>query len=396
MVLNLRKRFRRAAPAIAIVLAFLVGGVSLWQALGIVSHLRSEARNQTRIFGSIVAALQDTTPELQTDQLVAIVRQITATGLPLILTGPSGNVTVCANLPIEPDPCAVATGDFGDPRILTVARDLAQSNPPLRTPDSSRIYFGSTAAGRQLTLLAVLQLAVLAIAVTAGVWGYRSAAHRHRDRLWVAMARESAHQLGTPLMSVAAWIERLRDAEPDTKRIAKHLRADLDRLERVASRFERIGRPARQERVGIGSLTARVATYFEPRLPRHANKIALTVDAPSAGPMVSGDPVLLEWAVEALIRNSIDALSGRGGRIDAVVRREGEMVTLIVQDDGPGIGIEVRDTLFEPGVTTKSGGWGIGLALASRIIEDVHGGHLRFESPEKGARFVAELPALVG
>ena len=146
----------------------------------------------------------------------------------------------------------------------------------------------------------------------------------------------------------------------------------------------------------MGSLTARVATYFEPRLPRHANKIALSVDAPSAGPMVSGDPVLLEWAVEALIRNSIDAFSGRGGRIDAIVRREGSMVTLVVEDDGPGVGIEVRDSLFEPGISTKSGGWGIGLALASRIIEDVHGGRLRFESVEGGARFVAELPALVG
>jgi signal transduction histidine kinase len=146
----------------------------------------------------------------------------------------------------------------------------------------------------------------------------------------------------------------------------------------------------------MGSLTARVATYFEPRLPRHANKIALSVDAPSAGPMVSGDPVLLEWAVEALIRNSIDALSGRGGRIDAIVRREGSMVTLVVEDDGPGVGIEVRDSLFEPGISTKSGGWGIGLALASRIIEDVHGGRLRFESIERGARFVAELPAFVG
>ena len=396
MVRSLGKRFRRAAPTIAVVLAFVVGGVSLWQALGIVSHLRSEARSQTRIFGSIVAALQDTTPELQTNQLVAIVRQITETGLRLVLTDPSGNVTVCANLLLEPNPCAPATGNLGDPRILAVARDLAQFNPPLTTPDSGRIYFGSTEAGRQLTLLAVLQLAVLAVAVSAGVWGYRSAAHLHRDRLWVAMARESAHQLGTPLMSVAAWIERLRDAEPDTKKIAKHLRADLDRLERVASRFERIGRPARQERVGMGSLTARVATYFQPRLPRHANRIALTVDAPSAGPMVSGDPVLLEWAVEALVRNSIDALSGRGGRIDAVVRREGEMVILIIEDDGPGIGIEVRDTLFEPGVTTKSGGWGIGLALANRIIEDVHGGRLRFESIDKGARFVAELPALVG
>lgn len=396
MVRSLGKRFRRAAPIIALTLAAVVGGVSLWQALEIVSHLRSEARNQTRIFGSIVAALQDTTPELQTDQLVTTVRQITETGLPLILTDRSGTVTVCANLSIDPDPCDLASGNLGDPRILTVAQDLAQSNPPLMTPDSGQIYFGTTAAGRQLTLLAVLQLAVLAMAVFAGIWGYRSAAHLHRDRLWVAMARESAHQLGTPLMSVAAWIERLRDAKPDTKKIAKHLRADLDRLERVAQRFERIGRPARQERVGMGSLTARVATYFQPRLPRHANKIALSVNARSAGPMVSGDPVLLEWAVEALVRNSIDALSGRGGRIDASVSREGDMVRLVVEDDGPGIGIEVMDTLFEPGITTKSGGWGIGLALASRIIEDVHGGRLRFEPIENGARFVAELPALVG
>ena len=393
---SLGKRFRRAAPIIALTLAAVVGGVSLWQALEIVSHLRSEARNQTRIFGSIVAALQDTTPELQTDQLVTTVRQITETGLRLILTDRSGNVTVCANLSIEPDPCDLASGNLGDPRILSVAQDLAQSNPPLMTPDSGQIYFGTTAGGRQLTLLAALQLAVLAMAVFAGIWGYRSAAHLHRDRLWVAMARESAHQLGTPLMSVAAWIERLRDVDPDTKKIAKHLRADLDRLERVAQRFERIGRPARQERVGMGSLTARVANYFQPRLPKHANQIALSVNAPSAGPMVSGDPVLLEWAVEALVRNSIDALSGRGGRIDASVSREGDRVRLVVEDDGPGVGIEVMDTLFEPGITTKSGGWGIGLALANRIIEDVHGGHLRFESIENGARFVAELPALVG
>jgi signal transduction histidine kinase len=396
MVRSIGKRFRRAAPIVALSLAAVVGGVSLWQALQIVTHLGSEARSQTRIFGSIVAALQAPTPELQTDRLFATVLEIRETGLPLILTDRAGNVSVCANLALEPDPCDLASGDLADPRILIVARDFAQSNAPVVTPDSSQIYFGSTESARQLTLLAVLQLTVLAVAVFAGIWGYRSAAHLHRDRLWVAMARESAHQLGTPLMSVAAWIERLRDVEPDTKKIAKHLRADLDRLERVAQRFERIGRPARQERVGMGSLTARVATYFEPRLPRHANKIAFSVHAPSAGPMVSGDPVLLEWAVEALIRNSIDALSGRGGCIDATVSREGDRVRLVVEDDGPGVGIEVMDTLFEPGITTKSGGWGIGLALANRIFEDVHGGQLRFESIESGARFVAELPALVG
>ena len=397
MVRRLGKRLRRAAPTIALTLAFVVGGISLWQALGIVSHLRSEARDQTRIFGRIVGALTDTTPEIQMNQLLEITAQIRETGMPLVLMNRSGAVMLCANMTFEPDPCDPGVDqNLNDPRVVKLARDLAASNLPLMNADSSQIYFGSTPAGRQLTMLAVLQLAVLVVAVFAGVWGYRAAAHSHRDRLWIAMARESAHQLGTPLMSAAAWIERLRDEQPDTKKIAKYLRADLDRLERVAQRFERIGRPARRERVGMGSLTARVATYFEPRLPRHANKIALSVDAPSAGPMVSGDPVLLEWAVEALIRNSIDALSGRGGRIDAIVRREGNMVTLVVEDDGPGVGIEVRDSLFEPGISTKSGGWGIGLALASRIIEDVHGGRLRFESIEGGARFVAELPALVG
>ena len=389
------RRLRRIAPAISLGLALAVGGISLWQAWRIVSHLRSEARDTTRIYGSIIGVLNDPDP-VRTADLVEIVREITATGIPLVVTDSTGNVTACANLQIDPDPCLPTSPNFRDPRIAAFANELGRANPPVINPDGLRIYFGATDLGRRLTWLAVFQLAVLTVAVLAGIWAFRAAAHLHRDRLWVAMARESAHQLGTPLMSAAAWIERLRDEQPDTKKIAKHLRADMHRLERVAQRFERIGRPARQERVGMGSLTARVANYFAPRLPRHANKIALRVDARSAGPIVMGDPVLLEWAVEALIRNSIDALSGRGGRIDARVKLEGKTVSVIVEDDGPGIGIEVRDNLFEPGITTKSGGWGIGLALASRIIEDVHGGHLRFEPIERGARFVAELPADAG
>ena len=392
MAHKLGRRLRRAAPAITLALALVVGAISLWQAWGILGFLRSEARDTTRIFGSVIGVLNDPDPQVRTADLIEVVRQITGTGIPLVVTDSAGAVTACANLDFEPDPCALESLNLLDPRITATARELERANPPVINPDGLRIYYGSTDVSRQLTWLTAFQLSLLATAVLVGIWAFRAAAHLHRDRLWVAMARESAHQLGTPLMSVAAWIERLRDAKPDTKKVAKHLRADLDRLERVAQRFERIGRPARQERVGMGSLTARVAAYFAPRLPRHANKIALKVDARSAGPMVTGDPILLEWAVEALIRNSIDALSGRGGRIDASVTREGAKVLVSVQDDGPGIGIEVRDKLFEPGVTTKSGGWGIGLALASRIIEDVHGGTLRFETVENGARFVAELP----
>jgi signal transduction histidine kinase len=121
--------------------------------------------------------------------------------------------------------------------------------------------------------------------------------------------------------------------------------------------------------------------------------VHLTVQAPESGPTINADPVLIEWALEALVRNSIDALSGRGGNVAVKVEAEGNDARFSVADDGPGIPIEVRNTLFEPGVSTKSGGWGIGLALARRIVEDVHGGHLELASTEGGATFVATVPA---
>ncbi|UCD23420.1 MAG: ATP-binding protein, partial [Gemmatimonadota bacterium] len=104
------------------------------------------------------------------------------------------------------------------------------------------------------------------------------------------------------------------------------------------------------------------------------------------------DPVLVEWALEALVRNSIDALSGRGGNITIAVKRTGDEAKIEVADTGPGIPAEVRNNLFEPGVSTKSGGWGIGLALARRIVEDVHGGRLEISPSQVGATFVATLP----
>ena len=137
-----------------------------------------------------------------------------------------------------------------------------------------------------------------------------------RDRLWVAMAREAAHQMGTPLTSLQGWIERLRIAAEPPPDLADHLSADAERLDRVARRFERIGNPAKREPIGLGALADRVAGYFRPRLPRRANPDrAAARGTPVRGPSSQGDPVLLEWALEALVKNAIDALQGRGGTI---------------------------------------------------------------------------------
>jgi signal transduction histidine kinase len=375
---------RRAAVEIVLALAVVLGGLSVWQAWDIASHLRAEARETSRIFGRLVGGLSDPTPGADTEILLELVGRIRQTGIPFVVSDSAGRPTAAANLPFE--------APLDAPAVRTFAATLDRINPPLAGPAGSIIHYGQLPIAGRIKWVGLLQLGLLLVALAIGAWAYRTAIRRDRDRLWVAMARELAHQLGTPIMSAGAWIERLQRGDSGAEEVARQLRADLERLERVAQRFERIGRPARRDNVALGALAERVAAYFGPRLPRHANPVTIRVHAPGSGPVVSGDGVLLEWALEALIRNAVDALSGRGGTIDVTVTTQGPLASVLVSDDGPGVSPEVRATLFEPGISTKPGGWGIGLALTRRIVEDVHGGRLSLRSTQRGATFAAEIP----
>src|SRR2546422_271058 len=215
------------------------------------------------------------------------------------------------------------------------------------------------------------------------------------------------------VMDTAGHITALDNAPPEIGADTAHLRAWISELDvenpplvqpgvgtihygtgTAARRFASIGRPARREPVGLGALAERVVSYFRPRLPTLASPVTLTLRATGPGPTALGDPVLLEWALEAVIKNAIDALSGRGGRIDVAVEAAARTARLSVIDDGPGVPLEVRAQLFEPGVSTKPGGWGIGLALARRIVEQQHGGRLVYRPAPtgEGAEFVLEFP----
>jgi len=373
------------AVVFALILTF--GGILIWQAWDVAGLLRREARETSRIYGQIFVGLQDT---LSTGiaTLFKMATDVGQTGIPLVITDSTGTPTAAVSIPTEFMPNLER-----DPRVREYIAELDRVNPPLMVPGGWQVHFGDLPVASRLVWLFIAQVAILVVAAVIGAWAYRTSVESHRDRLWVAVARESAHQLGTPLMSAGAWIERLEDV-PDERahKIAQHLADDLERLERVAKRFERIGRPARQDQVALGVLAERVSSYFGPRLPKHANRVQMTVEAPDAGPVIQADPVLVEWALEALVRNSVDALSGRGGKVTIKIERNENAAKLTVSDDGPGIAPEVRSTLFEPGVSTKPGGWGIGLALARRIVEDVHGGRLEVGPAQRGATFVATLP----
>jgi signal transduction histidine kinase len=167
----------------------------------------------------------------------------------------------------------------------------------------------------------------------------------------------------------------------------------VERLERVSHRFERIGRPPRADAVACGPLVDRLAAYFAARAPTLARTVRIRSEHPDHPLLVRGDGVLLEWVMEVLIKNAVDALGGRDGEVvvSATPLVEGG-VRLRVQDDGPGIPRALRRRIFDAGFTTKARGWGIGLALARRIVEENHGGSLVLVDTPAGAVFDVILP----
>ena len=378
---------RRAGPGAVVALALLLGAITFGYAWVVARHLRDDARDTSRLLGRVFAGLNDPRPDAATGALLDLAAQVRSLGIPIAVTDTAGRVTALANAPVALD---------ADPAMVrSWIAELDAVNTPLVQPGVGTIHYGPLPVARRFTILALLQGAVFFCLALLAVWAYRSQVAAARDRLWVAMARESAHQLGTPLMSLTGWIAYLRE-NPGTPvgELADHLEADAERLERVARRFERIGRPARREPVGLGAVAERVVSYFRPRLPTLASPVSLSLLATGPGPTALGDPVLVEWALEAVIKNAIDALSGRGGRIEVRVDVAGASARVTVRDDGPGLPPEVRARLFEPGASTKAGGWGIGLALARRIVEQQHGGRLAYRPPPggSGAEFVLEFP----
>ena len=373
---------RRLAPVTLIsigVLALLVWYVIYTRT--VVRELRQEASRVGLMYARVYNGLSDPNPDAANAALLDLSRHIRESGVPMILAGPNGVPTDTANIPF--------TAPLRSPEMRNYIAELDRQNVAIVEPGIGTVHFGNTPLVRGLILIPVLQSIMIGLVLIAGAYALRTRGRADREQIWAGMARESAHQLGTPLSSISGWIELLRetDPEPATAAALDHMEADLERLKRVAHRFERIGRPPHQETVDLGDLVDRVATYFRARVPTLAQRV--TVSASHQGDLtVQGDPVLLEWALESLTKNAIDALAGRDGRVEisAEPLPEGR-VRVRVSDDGPGVPREIRNQIFDPGFSTKEKGWGIGLSLARRIVRDSHHGELLLVPSDRGATF---------
>jgi signal transduction histidine kinase len=378
----------RAFLLVALGVALLLGWyVAYTQQL--IRELRRDAAQAGTMYARVYRALTDTSgnADVATSAMFDLARTIRESGVPLILTDGEGRATAVANLPFDATP--------GDAQTAAYVAVLDRLNAPIVEPGIGAVHYGDSPVVRGLRVIPLLQAGALVLLLLAGLYALRERGRAEREQVWAGMARESAHQLGTPLSSLNGWIELLRDRDDGTARdTLDRMAQDVDRLERVAHRFERIGRPPRRDLVALDAMADRMADYFARRAPTLSRKVVVRAEHGQSAVQVHGDAVLLEWVVEALVKNAIDALGGRGGEvvIEASALPEGGG-RLRVRDNGPGIPSAMRKRIFDAGFTTKERGWGIGLALARRIVEENHGGKLRLVPVTEGATFDVMLPA---
>jgi len=259
------------------------------------------------------------------------------------------------------------------------------------------VYYDESALITELRIFPWVQLVFVGLFVLVGYFGFSYIRRSEQSSLWMGMAREAAHQLGTPLSSLLGWIEMLRspDLDPETKKQAlNEIENDVERLQRVADRFSDIGSQPKLGRCDLVPIVEQTATYLRRRIPREGQSIVLNVDLPDRL-VAEANEELFAWVLENLLKNALDAIEDDEGTIAVRGRREDDAIVLEVQDTGRGIGRRQWKNIFRPGYSTKQRGWGLGLSLARRVVETYHGGSLELVASTlgEGSTFRIQIPA---
>lgn len=244
----------------------------------------------------------------------------------------------------------------------------------------------------RLELYPYVQLFVVVIFVIIALFAIFSTMRSEQNKIWVGLSKETAHQLGTPISSLMAWNEVLRDSYPDDP-LLPEMQKDVKRLERIAERFSKIGSIPEPKPTDLVELLRGVVGYMDRRT---SNKIVITSHFPDEPVIINLIPSLFEWVVENLCKNAVDAMSG-AGRIDVFIEEElEECIVVEVLDTGKGIPQSKYNSVFKPGFTTKERGWGLGLSLAKRIVVDYHRGRIFVKESALGVgtTFRIELPRI--
>lgn len=255
--------------------------------------------------------------------------------------------------------------------------------------DKQWIYYKDSALLNRLRFYPIYQLGFIGIFMFIAYFIFSSSRRSEQNQVWAGMAKEAAHQLGTPLSSLMAWIELLK-SKKESKEMVLEMEKDILRLETITDRFSKIGSKPTLEKINIVELLKKTTNYLKSRFPE---KVKITVNFPKNEILVPISQVLFHWVIENICKNAVDAIKGNG-KIDIILIDENTHISINISDNGEGINRSIIKNIFKPGVTSKKRGWGLGLSLSKRIVEKYHKGSLFVMQSKKsvGTTFTIRLP----
>lgn len=367
----------------------------------LVDQLKDREKQQVVLFAKAIEYTANANENASSDvNFVAQEILFQNNSIPIIQVDDKKNILAHRNIPLKEEWSAKQKQDFLQQEIIEMGETYEPLEVPLRDPQTNEvfgtqyIYYENSSVLTQIIIYPYIQLSVIALFGIISYMAFTYSKAAEQNRVWVGLAKETAHQLGTPLSSLMAWVEVLRD-DPDLKNkdMVSELEKDIRKLTIVTERFSSIGSAPvlRQENVVI--MINNVIQYLRPRI---SSKVKIDVFTLSENIQVMVHPPLFEWVVENLCKNAVDAIGGSGTIAIKILRGSDRKVFIDISDTGKGIPRSKIAMIFRPGFTTKKRGWGLGLTLAKRIIESYHNGKIFVKTSEEnqGTTFRIALNAV--
>ena len=386
---------RQRWKAILIIVAALIGVATTWYTNVLVQELAEDERSKIELWAEATEFLANTSTETDYNSpiLISILRNNNT--IPIITVDASGSLLTANNMKLYNKENELITGQRLDDlskkseryieRQLSIMKDKHDPIVIDLEGDTQKLYYKDSVTLSRIQLFPILQLAVIFLFIFIAYFAFSSSRRAEQNQVWVGMSKETAHQLGTPISSLMAWMELLKMKETD-QRLLKEVGKDVERLETIADRFSKIGSAPVLYDENLLSVLSGAVNYLK---NRSSNKVIFNLDFGEHDELIIPLNVsLFDWVVENLCKNAIDAMDGRG-EISISVVDQGQVVYIDIADSGKGLPKNNYKVIFQPGYTTKPRGWGLGLSLVKRIIENYHSGKIFVKNSEinKGTTF---------
>ena len=354
---------------------FLIGVFLFIGLLSYTSFLSKELREDNRevvnLYAEIIAgAVNDDTNSNIDFIFENIIKKVK---FPIIQSDIKKNPQLWTNLPKE-------IRNDGD--RLSLIKSMDEINEPIPlvyyNENSEPITFGYLHYGdssliEKIKIWTYIEIISIGLFICIGFVGFSYIRHSEKQNIWVGLSRETAHQLGTPLSALLGWLDYLKNDKTNLEKVLPEIESDIDRLQQVNRRFSKMGSKPEFEYFNLSAKISGILDYLEKRMPSLGGKVVL-INNIDSDVKIKANGTLISWAVENLIRNGIDSIDKSNGQIEVALKQDAHYIKIHISDNGCGIPKKDWKNIFRPGFTTKNSGWGLGLSLCQRIIDDVHGG----------------------